>query len=141
MAPKFDGEQWVPTSDDELPEAGYGVGRTLLLHGPKPFLQRVFQPELYEQAVLKFMAGDKVDRNTAQGNMDAYLRNPQDWQYNRLEEEKRGMKFDYVTINAVNTAFVLVWSAIVFAFIGRGIYSISNGVGFVSERDASKQRY
>ena len=29
--------------------------------------------------VLKFMAKDKVDRNTAQAEMDAYLQNPNDW--------------------------------------------------------------
>jgi hypothetical protein len=73
MAPKFDGEKWVTTSPEEEPSAGYGAEKTLLLHGPKPFLNRVFQPDDYEQAVLKFMAGDKCSRDDAQGNMDKYL--------------------------------------------------------------------
>jgi hypothetical protein len=73
MAPKWDGEKWVPTSPEEGPEAGYGPGKTLLLQGPKPFLTRIFQPQDYEQAVLKFMAGDKCSRDEAQGNMDLYL--------------------------------------------------------------------
>ena len=34
---------------------------------------------LHHAGVLKFMAGDKVDRNTAQAEMDAYLQNPNDW--------------------------------------------------------------
>jgi hypothetical protein len=80
------------------------------------------------------MAGDNVDRNTAQGNMDAYLRNPQDWQYNRLESQKRGIEVDYVTVNTNQVALVIVWSLIVFASIGRLGYSIVNGVGFVSRQ-------
>ena len=73
MAPKWDGDKWVPTSDAEGPSAGYGPGKTLLLHGPIPFYNRIFKADDYEQAVLKFMAGDKVDRTEAQGNMDFYL--------------------------------------------------------------------
>jgi hypothetical protein len=75
MAPKYDKmmQLWTPQSPDEGPEGGYGIGRTLLLHGPKPFFSRLFQPADYEQAVLKFMANDKVGRVEAQGNMDAYL--------------------------------------------------------------------
>ena len=47
--PKWDGEKWVPTSPDQEPSAGYGIGKTLLLHGPQPFFNRVFQPDDYEQ--------------------------------------------------------------------------------------------
>jgi hypothetical protein len=75
MAPRFDTSinKWVATKPEDEASAGYSVYKTLLLRGPKPFLHRVLQPDDYEQAVLKFMAGDGVDRNTAQGNMDAYL--------------------------------------------------------------------
>ena len=132
MAPQFDGEKWVATSDAELPTAGYGMGKTLLLQGPKPFLTRLLQPDDYEQAVLKFMATDQCDRSTAQGNMDAYLRNPQDWMYNRMEEEKRGIKIDYTRISPKEILLVLVWSSIVVAVVGRGVYSVSAGESFVS---------
>jgi len=132
MAPKFDGEKWLPQSKDDMPSAGYGVGRTFLLQGPKPVFTRLFQPDDYEQAVLKFMASDKCDRRTAQGNMDAYLRNPQDWMFNRMEEEKRGMKYNYVDIDFKNIVLVLTWSAIVSLVVGRAAYSLANGVDFVS---------
>jgi hypothetical protein len=76
MAPKYDKstQLWAPTKPEEGPEAGYAPSKTLLLHGPKPYFQRIFTPDDYEQAVLKFMAGDKCSRDVAQGNMDAYLR-------------------------------------------------------------------
>jgi hypothetical protein len=76
MAPKYDkaAQKWTPSKPEEGPEAGYPPINTLLLHGPKPFLQRVFTPDDYEQAVLKYMSGDKCSRDIAQGNMDAYLR-------------------------------------------------------------------
>ena len=55
MAPKYDKKtaRWVPTSSSEEAGSGYGVGKTLLLRGPKPFLHRIVQPDDYEQAVLK----------------------------------------------------------------------------------------
>jgi hypothetical protein len=76
MAPKYDKKtsKWSPTKPEDGPENGYGVVRTLLLHGPLPWFQRVFKPEDYNQAVYKFMAGEKCSRDVAQGNMDAYLR-------------------------------------------------------------------
>ncbi len=76
MAPKYDKttQKWSVSKAEEGPEAGYPPSRTLLLHGPKPYFQRIFTPDDYEQAVLKFMSGDKCSRDEAQGNMDAYLR-------------------------------------------------------------------
>eukprot|EP00980_Cylindrotheca_fusiformis_P005046 scaffold1069_cov143-Cylindrotheca_fusiformis.AAC.4 len=98
MVPKFDPtqEKWVATSPEEGPEAGYDIWGSLLRQGPNPFFQRLFQAEDYNQGVLKFMAGDKVDRNTAQAEMDAYLQNPNDWAYNRLN----GYNVDYLSLNA-----------------------------------------
>ena len=72
MAPKYDGDQWVPTTPEEGTDA-YPAIKTLLLHGPIPFYNRIFKNKDYQQAVLKFMATDKVDRLEAQGNMDFYL--------------------------------------------------------------------
>ena len=132
MAPKFDGEKWLAQSEDELPSAGYGIGKTFLLQGPKPVFTRLFQQDDYEQAVLKFMATDGCDRITAQGNMDAYLRNPQDWMFNRMEEEKRGVKYNYTNLQPKEIVLVLVWSTIVGAVVGRALYSLAMGVDFVS---------
>ena len=55
MAPKYDKKaaRWVPTASSDEAGSGYGIGKTLLLRGPKPFLHRLFQPDDYEQAVLK----------------------------------------------------------------------------------------
>lgn len=123
MVPVYDKTttQWSPTTDDDLPSAGYDILGTLLRQGPNPALQRIFKPTEYEQAVLKFMAGDKCDRNTAQGNMDAYLRNPSDWAYNRM----KGYDIDYGTINSKDIVLVSAWSAFVLAVLARGAYSLS----------------
>jgi len=130
MAPKFDKAEgkWVPSDPaTEGPEAGYGIGKTLLLQGPKPFLHRVFQPDDYEQAVLKFMATDKVGRREAQGNMDAYLENAQDWAFSRYEEQKTGYKRDYTSINQKQVALTLTWASVVLTALGRAGYSLSTG--------------
>lgn len=133
---KFDGDKWVPTEPEESIDA-YPAINTLLLHGPKPFFSRVFTPGDYEQAIYKFMAGDKVDRATAQGNMDMYLKNPQDWQFNRFEEQRLGVKYDYVTLKPEVVILVTVWSSLVAALAGRAVYSIVNHVGYVSTRRRS----
>lgn len=130
MAPRFVGGEWVPNSPEEAPEAGYGIGKTLLLHGPKPFFSRIFQEREYEQAVLKFMATDGVSRVEAQGNMDAYLRNPNDWAYQRFESQKKGVTVNYWDIKPKELGLVLVWSTVVLSVVGRGVYSLSEGVGF-----------
>ena len=146
MAPKYDGTQWVPTSPEEEPAAGYPAYKTLLLHGPKPFLTRIFQPDDYEQAVLKFMASDDTYNNNgnsssnnnnnnssssnrrieAQGNMDAYLRNPNDWAFNRREAEKRGVKYDYWTLRKGDLVKTLVWSGIVVWFFSSTAIQLTN---------------
>lgn len=132
MAPKWTGSEWVTTKPElEGPEAGYPATRTLLRHGPKAFLIRTFQPDKYEQAVLKFMAVDKVDRDEAQGNMDAYFENPNDWAYDRMQFQKTGRKVDYVSPPEGKTlALVLVWSTLVLSVTGRVAYSLSNHVSF-----------
>ncbi len=56
--------------------ASYGPLGSLIRQGPKPFINHLLFPEQYDQAVLKYMAGEGCDRKEAQGNMDAYLENP-----------------------------------------------------------------
>ncbi|GKY97668.1 hypothetical protein MPSEU_000725100 [Mayamaea pseudoterrestris] len=127
MVPKYDKKlaKWSPSTAADRPEAGYGIGKTLLLRGPKPFFHRLFQPEDYEQAVLKFMALDKCDRIEAQGNMDAYLENAQDWAFERLESKRTGFKRNYTDIDNKNLALTLVWSTIVAAYAGRAVYCLA----------------
>jgi hypothetical protein len=130
---KFDGEKWVPESDAERPEAGYGVGRTFLKHGPLPAFRRIFQPADYEQAVLKFMDTEGCDRNVAQGNMDCYMRNLNDWFYMRAQEEKLGVKFDYVTIDPKGLILVSVWTLLLFLFAEQFLEKVKSGeIDFVS---------
>jgi hypothetical protein len=133
MVPKYINNEWVPQTEDDMPSAGYDVFGTFIRHGPKPTITRLLQPKDYEQAILKFMVTDQCNYITAQGNMDAYLRNPPDWQYQRLEDRKNGIEKqrDYVTIQIQDIILVLLWSTIVFAIIGRVIYSVTNGVDFV----------
>ncbi|CAJ1951300.1 unnamed protein product [Cylindrotheca closterium] len=120
MVPKFDPQtrKWSPTSPEEEASAGYDIWGSLLRQGPNPFIQRLFQADEYEQGVLKFMAGDKVDRNTAQAEMDAYLQNPNDWAYNRVN----GYNVDYLTLNPKQIGLTLAWAAIIVPLLGRAIY-------------------
>mmetsp|Transcript_11446 Transcript_11446/g.21833 ORF Transcript_11446/g.21833 Transcript_11446/m.21833 type:complete len:183 (+) Transcript_11446:109-657(+) len=136
MAPKYDKvtQKWYPTNPElEGPEAGYPLVNTLLLHGPKPFLQRVLNPDEYEQAVLKFMAVDKCERPEAMGNMDAFLKNPNDWAYYRVTyENKGGYKPDYVTLRPKEAVKTVVWSVLVLTFGGRAIWALTTGNSFNS---------
>ena len=128
MAPKYDkaAQKWIATSPEEESGAGYPAINTLLIHGPKSFLTRVFQPDNYEQGVLKFMANDKVNRDVAQGNMDAYLENPNDWAFARFEAERTGVQPDYVSLKPKALALTLVWSSIVLFFGSRAFLSLTN---------------
>jgi hypothetical protein len=132
MAPKYDKQTqfWTPTSSAEEPSAGYGMVNTLLLHGPVPFVQRAFKGADWEQGVLKLMASDKSSRDEAQGNMDAYLANPNDWAYNRLAEQNGGYKPDYVTLKTNALIKTLVWSVIVVFFASRTVVSLTTGEDF-----------
>jgi hypothetical protein len=122
MVPVFDKstQLWSPGSEEDLPSAGYDVLGTLLRQGPNPTFQRLFKTDDYEQAVLKYMAAEKCSRNAAQGNMDAYLRNPNDWAYNRM----KGYDIDYARINTKDLVLVGGWSVFVLAGIARGVYSL-----------------
>jgi len=81
MAPKYDPEtsRWAPSSPEEEASAGYSAFGSLIRQGPSPFIQRLTNPDEYDQGVLKMMEKDNMSRDEAQGNMDAYIRNPNDW--------------------------------------------------------------
>jgi len=83
---------WSPSPDAEEP---YGIGRTLLGNGPLPAFTRLTQSDDYMQAVYKFQANEKSTVRYAQGNMDAYFENPNDWAYQRRVEEGGGYKKKY----------------------------------------------
>ena len=128
MTPRYDKDlkRWTPSGPDEGPDSAYGPIGSLLRQGPSPFLTRIFKPDDYEQAVLKFMAGDKVGRQEAQANMDAYLRNPSDWQYNRM----KGYNVEYSDVRPKQVILTLAWSSVVLGLLGRGLYCFESGENF-----------
>mmetsp|Transcript_29216 Transcript_29216/g.42888 ORF Transcript_29216/g.42888 Transcript_29216/m.42888 type:complete len:184 (-) Transcript_29216:99-650(-) len=131
MAPKYDksSQLWSPTRPEEEASAGYGVFGSLLRQGPVPFVQRLKDPAMYEQAVLKMMASEGMDRNEAQGNMDAYLQNPNDWALQKYEEKNGAPKFDYANANMDPKQLVLtgLWSALLFSIAVRAVYVLTTG--------------
>jgi hypothetical protein len=60
MAPRFDKstQRWYTDDPAEQAGASYGPVGSLYRAGPKPFLQRIFNPDTYDQAVLKYMVCD-----------------------------------------------------------------------------------
>ncbi len=74
MAPRFDNKlnKWVAPSPEEGPEAGYDIWGSLVRQGPFPSINRVCLQGRGTRA-------GRLERNTAQAEMDAYLRNPNDW--------------------------------------------------------------
>lgn len=55
-------------AEDKERNEGYGPFGSLTRQGPVPFFIRLAQPEVYEQAVNKYMVLEKCDRKTAQGD-------------------------------------------------------------------------
>mmetsp|Transcript_13245 Transcript_13245/g.24365 ORF Transcript_13245/g.24365 Transcript_13245/m.24365 type:complete len:196 (+) Transcript_13245:114-701(+) len=120
MAPRFDKttNKWFTDNPDEMEGSSYGPIGSLYRAGPKPFLSRIFNGDTYDQAVLKYMAKEGCDRVEAQGNMDAYLENPQDWAYQKMVEKKGGPKKDYANANMDPKQIILstMWAGVVFVF-------------------------
>lgn len=120
MAPRFDkaSQKWFPTKPEEESGAAYGPIGSLIRAGPKPFIQRILFSEQYDQAVLKYMAQDGCSRKEAQGNMDAYIENPNDWTYQKLQEKQGKPKYDYANANTSPKQLVLsgTWATVVFWF-------------------------
>mmetsp|Transcript_19260 Transcript_19260/g.28495 ORF Transcript_19260/g.28495 Transcript_19260/m.28495 type:complete len:176 (-) Transcript_19260:121-648(-) len=131
-SPKFNPstEQWEYTSDDQKPEAGYDISGTLLRQGPKPFFIRLLNPDQYEQAVLKFMATDSCDRMVAQGNMDAFFENAQDWAYYRTQAEAGAYAPDYVTVNKEKLVKTVIWGTGITSLLSWGAYCLVTGADF-----------
>jgi hypothetical protein len=127
MVPKYDEstQRW----SDPSGETGYGPFGSLLRQGPLPFIQRLKDADGYDQGVLKMMATDSMSRNQAQGNMDAYLQNPNDWAFQKREEEKTGVKYDYENANMDPKQLVLtgVWATAVISIVVRAAYLSVNG--------------
>jgi hypothetical protein len=46
---------------------------------------------------------------------------PQDWAANRMEEETRDFKVDYVTLKPTKVALTVAWSCVVFGYAGFAI--------------------
>mmetsp|Transcript_23823 Transcript_23823/g.34808 ORF Transcript_23823/g.34808 Transcript_23823/m.34808 type:complete len:206 (+) Transcript_23823:72-689(+) len=143
MVPRYDPFTgvWEPMTEDDKPSAGYGPLGSLIRSGPLPFIQRIINPDSYEQGVLKYMANEGVDRMEAQGNMDAYMENPNDWAYQKLEE-KRGKvpKKNYANNNTSPKQLILsgIWACIVFYFLNDLISGISGG-RFAVDGEVSEQ--
>mmetsp|Transcript_12795 Transcript_12795/g.12900 ORF Transcript_12795/g.12900 Transcript_12795/m.12900 type:complete len:202 (-) Transcript_12795:234-839(-) len=121
MAPRIDRLEGRWSPDPSKPEEGipaYGPVGSLIRGGPLPFIQRIFKADDYEQAVYKYMANEGCDRKEAQGNMDAYLENPNDWAYQKMQEKKGGFKRDYANVNTKPKDVILsgAWALIVFWF-------------------------
>ena len=133
MVPKYDPltKRWEPSTPDEDASAGYPPIGSLLRQGPIPFFQRLKDPDQYDQAVLKMMASsDSIrSRNEAQGNMDAYLQNPNDWALQKFEEQNGAPTFDYANANMDSTSLVLTaaWAGILLTLVGRIVYVSATG--------------
>jgi len=109
--PKFDtqSQKWEKAADDDGDYPYDAVG-ALLRHGPAPFLARLVNPTMYEQAVLKYMAVEGVSRAEATGNMDAKLNNAADWAYQKMEEKRGAPKVDYTRLKKKDAILVIVWA-------------------------------
>jgi hypothetical protein len=55
---------------------------------------------------------------------------PGDWAYNRMDEERKNYKTDYVTIDNKQIALTVVWSIGVVAIVSRLAYALSHGEDF-----------
>ncbi|VEU40770.1 unnamed protein product [Pseudo-nitzschia multistriata] len=119
--PTFDKNtgKWSPAPNAEEP---YGIGRTLLGNGPVPAFTRLTQSEDYMQAVYKFQASEKCTVRYAQGNMDAYFENPNDWAYQRKVEESGGYKKKYgEPIPQKQVILTVVWGVGITGLLGKGL--------------------
>eukprot|EP00618_Florenciella_parvula_P035001 CAMPEP_0119506598 /NCGR_PEP_ID=MMETSP1344-20130328/26768_1 /TAXON_ID=236787 /ORGANISM="Florenciella parvula, Strain CCMP2471" /LENGTH=167 /DNA_ID=CAMNT_0007543155 /DNA_START=29 /DNA_END=532 /DNA_ORIENTATION=+ len=85
----------------------YGPIGSLYRQGPVPLFIRLFQPEKYEMSVTQYMAKEDVDRNQAQGNMDAYFADPNGWALEKMSGKDR----DYYKIGTDPQQMILttVW--------------------------------
>lgn len=136
MAVRFDkaAGKWFTDDPEEMVGSSYGPVGSLYRAGPKPFFQHLLNPETYDQAVLKYMAQAGCDRTEAQGNMDAFLENPQDWAYQKVSEQNGGYKKDFANANMAPKQVILstVWGLGVVYFIASLAYNSVQG-GMLSD--------
>ena len=132
MVPRYDKEtkRWSPSSPEEEASAGYSAFGSLLRQGPVPFLQRLRDPDGYDQGVLKMLANENfASRDEAQGNMDAYLQNPNDYALQKLEEKRTGVIYDYANANmsAGDLALTAAWTSVLLTVVARVLFVNLNG--------------
>jgi hypothetical protein len=131
MVPKYSAQtqRWEPSSPEEESSAGYPPIGSLIRQGPLPFIQRLKEPDQYDQAVLKMMGEREYPRGEAQGNMDAYLANPNDWANQKFAEKNGAPKFDFERVNMDPKGLILtgIWAAGVIFFLYRGINFLTVG--------------
>lgn len=77
------------------------------------------------QAVYKFQANEKCTVRYAQGNMDAYFENPNDWAYQRRVEERGGYKKKYgEPIPQKQVILTVVWGVGVSSLIANFVLTL-----------------
>mmetsp|Transcript_15359 Transcript_15359/g.33400 ORF Transcript_15359/g.33400 Transcript_15359/m.33400 type:complete len:195 (-) Transcript_15359:281-865(-) len=135
--PKYDKatKRWVSTSDTDCDE-GYDALGTLLRFGPVPYIKRLTQPDVVEQAVLKYQVREGCSRTEAQANMDAYFENPNDWFQQKLEEKRGLPKRDYTYIDKTEILFSLVWAVVVTSVLGTMANEVISGSYCINYPDA-----
>jgi len=109
--PEYDNiaQEWVITSPDQ--EESYGPIGSLLRGGPYSIIKRCVDPYIYDQSVLKYMATDRCDRQEAQGNIDAFNRNPNDWTYRKLQEKAGKLKKkDFGKLEGQSAVLAVTWA-------------------------------
>jgi len=130
MAPRFDAEtqRWSPTTLEEEADAGYPPTGSLIRQGPIPFFVRLFKSDEYEQSVLKYMATENCTRMEAQGNIDCFWRNQNDWMERKMIEQRTGKKFDFASPPSTQKiVLTAVWACIVVYFFSDLAYKIGSG--------------
>jgi len=88
---------------------------SLIRQGPVPFVIRLVDPNKYERSVRAYMLKTGCSRREAQGNMDAFFANANDWMLQKLNEEKGGPVYDYANANTDPQQLILTgtWAVLI----------------------------
>jgi hypothetical protein len=114
------------------PDEGYGPIGSLIRQGPVPFVQRISNPTKYEGSVMYYMQENKCSRAEAQGNIDAYLANPNDWALIKMRAKKGGFEPDFANANTDPKQLALsgIWAAgVIFLAYRVALVQLFNGAG------------
>lgn len=117
-------ERW---EEPAVMDEGYDKVGSLLRYGPKPYFTRVFNEDTYNQAVLKYMANEKVGRDEAQGNMDAFFENAQDWALAKMNEKNGGFKRDWAALDQKQATLSVVWGVSVTTILANIFWDVVSG--------------